>query len=132
MAAEVADVPRGRRTAARDLGHDVDDGDERQLHAAERLRLVKTKQPGLVQQLLVLANEDARILGGLRALAQHRHDFARAAHRLVVADGGEIAARGLGQGADGAWVMPQRCLGGQASLQRGTRRIGWNDAGLVV
>ena len=66
---------------------DVEDRDERQLHPAEDLRLMEAKQPGLVQQLLVLANEHARILGGCRALAQGRHDLARAAHRLVVADG---------------------------------------------
>ena len=100
MAAEIADVPRRRRAAARDLGRNVDDRDERQLHAAERLRLMEAKQPGLVQQLLVLADEHARVLGSLRALAQHGHDLARAAHRLVVADGGEIAAGRLRQRAD--------------------------------
>ena len=44
----------------------------------------------------------AGVFGRLRALAQHRHDLARAAQRLVVADGGEVAARGLRQGADRA------------------------------
>ena len=63
MAAEVADVPRGRRTAARDLGGDVDHRHEVELHAAEGLRLVEAEQPGLVQQLLVLADQHARVLG---------------------------------------------------------------------
>ena len=84
MAAEIADVPGGGRTAARDLGHDVDQRHEGKLHPAERLRLMEAEQAGLVQQLLVLAREHARVLGGLRALAQDRHDLARAAHRLVV------------------------------------------------
>ncbi len=100
MATEIADVPRRRRAAARDLGRDVDDRDERQFHAAERLRLVETKQPGLVQQLLVLADQQAGVLGRLRAIAQRRHDLARAAQRLVVTDGGEVAADRLRQRAD--------------------------------
>ena len=55
MAGEIADVPGGRRAAARDLGRDVDDRHEVELHAAERLRLMEAEQAGLVQQLLVLA-----------------------------------------------------------------------------
>ena len=100
MTAEIADVPCGGRTAARDFCHDVDDGDERQLHAAKRLRLVEAEQPGLVQQLLVLADQPARVLGGLRALAQDGHDLACATHHFAVADGGKIAADGLRQGAN--------------------------------
>ena len=99
MAAEIADIPRRRRTTARDFGHDVDQRHERKLHPAERLRLVEAKQPGLVQQLLVLAREHARVFGGLRALAQDRHDVARTAHRFVVGNGREIAPR-LRQRAD--------------------------------
>ena len=53
-----------------------------------------------MQELLVLADEHARVLGRLRPLAQHRHDLARPAHRLVVADAGEIAPRRLRQRAD--------------------------------
>ena len=100
MGGEIADVPRGRRAAARDLGRNVEDRDEIELHAAEDLRLVEAKQPGLVQQLLVLAQQHPRVLGRLRALAQDRHDLARAAQRLVVADGGEVAAHGLRQRAE--------------------------------
>ena len=86
MAAEVADVPSRRRAAACDLRRDVDDGDEVELHAAEHLRLVVAKQARLVQELLVLADEDARVFGLLRPFAQHRHDLARPAHGLLVAD----------------------------------------------
>ena len=74
VAAEVADVPRGGRAAARQLGDDVDHRDERQLHAAEALGLVEAEQAGLVQQLLVLRQQAARFLALLRALAQRRHD----------------------------------------------------------
>ena len=89
VAAEVADVPCGRRTAARELGDDVDDRHERQLHAAEALGLVEAKKPGLVQELLVLRQKHAGVLALLRPLAQRRHDVARAAHRLFVADARE-------------------------------------------
>ena len=99
MAAQIADVPGGRRTAARDLGDDVDQRHERKLHPAECLRLMEPKQPGLVQQLLVPAREHAGVFRRLRTLAQHRHDAARAPHRFVVADGREITAR-LRQRAD--------------------------------
>jgi hypothetical protein len=91
VAGEVADVPGGAWTAAREFVRDVDQGHERKLHPAERLRLMKPEQPALVQQLLVLADEHARVFGRLRALAQGRHDLARPPHRLVVVDGGEIA-----------------------------------------
>jgi hypothetical protein len=40
----------------------------------------------LVQQLLVVANEHAGVLGALRALAQDRHDLPRPPHRLPVID----------------------------------------------
>src|SRR5262245_29329349 len=60
---------------------------------------MKPEQPALVQELLVVADEHARVLGALGELAQDRHDLARAAHRLVVADGGEITTRPLRQGA---------------------------------
>jgi len=100
MAAEIADIPCGRRTATRHFGDDVDDRLERKLHAAEAFRLVITEQARLVQQLLVLAQQHARVFAGLRALAQHRHAVARAAHRFLVADVRELAPRGLGEGAD--------------------------------
>ena len=90
MAAEVADVPRGRRAAARQLGDDVDHRDEGQLHAAEALGLVIAEEPGLVQQLLVLGQQHARVLAFLRTLAQRGHDLARAAHGLVIADVREV------------------------------------------
>jgi hypothetical protein len=84
MAAQVADVPGGGGAAACDLGHDVHDGDERQLHAAEALRLVEAEEPRLVQQVLVLGQQHARFLALLRPLAQRRHDLARPAHRFVI------------------------------------------------
>ena len=99
MAGEVADVPGRRRAAARKLRRDVHDGHEVELHAAEGLGLMEAEKPGLVQQLLGVAGETARVLGRLRALAQHRHDLARPAHRLVVADPREVAAGRLRQGA---------------------------------
>ena len=100
MAAEIADVPGRGRTAAPDLGGDVHDGDEIELHAAERLGLVVAEQACLVQQLLVLADQDAGVFRLLRPLAQHRHDLARPPHGLFVADAGEIAPLGLGKGAN--------------------------------
>ena len=88
-----------------DLGRDVHHRHEVELHAAERLGLVEAEQPGLVQELLVLADEHARVLGLLRALAQDRHDLARPAHGLVVADGGEVAPLRLRQRADGMALL---------------------------
>ena len=42
----------------------------------------KRNSPGLVQQLLVLGQENARVLALLRALAQRRHDGACAPQGL--------------------------------------------------
>src|SRR5205823_12781112 len=86
VAAEVADVPGGGGAAARELGHDIDDCLERQLHAAEAPGLVEAEQARLVQQLLVLGQQHARVLALLRALEERRHALARAPHRLFVAD----------------------------------------------
>src|SRR6185503_4743686 len=86
VAAEVADIPRRGRAAARQLGDDVDYRDERQLHAAEALRLVVAEKAGLVQQLFVLGQQAARVLALLRPLAQYRDDLPCAAHRFVVTD----------------------------------------------
>jgi hypothetical protein len=87
MAGDVAYAPGGGRAAARELGGDVHDRHEVELHATEGLRLVKAEQPALVQELLVLADEHASILGALRALAQDRHHLARPLHRFRVVDG---------------------------------------------
>src|SRR4029453_8264747 len=86
MAGDVGHAPGRGRAAARKLRRDVHDRHEVKLHPAEGLGLVKPEQPALVQELLVVADEHARVLGALGALAQDRHDLARAAHRLVVAD----------------------------------------------
>jgi hypothetical protein len=56
--------------AACDLGRNVHHRHEIELHAAERPGLVEAEEPCLVQELLVLADQHARVLGGLRALAQ--------------------------------------------------------------
>src|SRR5947208_4441112 len=93
VAAEVADVPGGGGAAARELGHDIDDCLERQLHAAEAPGLVEAEQARLVQQLLVLGQQHARVLALLRALEERRHALARAAHRLFVAYAGEAQFR---------------------------------------
>jgi len=50
-----------------------------------------------MQELLVVADEHAGVLGALGALAQDRHDLARSAHRLAVADTGEITTHPLRQ-----------------------------------
>src|SRR4029453_15239219 len=97
MAGDVGHAPGRGRAAARKLRRDVHDRHEIKLHPAEGLGLVKPEQPALVQELLVVADEHARVLGALSALAQDRHDLARAAHRLVVADGGEITTHPLRQ-----------------------------------
>ena len=95
VAGEVADVPGGGGAAAGELGRDVDDGDKVELHAAEAFGLVETEEARLVQQLLGVACQPARLLGRRCALAQQRHDLAGATHRLVVADAGEVAAHRL-------------------------------------
>jgi hypothetical protein len=97
MAGDVADAPGRGGATARELRRDVHYGDEGKLHPPESLRLMKPEQPGLVQELLVLANEHAGVLGRLRALAQKRHDLACPAHRLLAADVGEVAAQALRQ-----------------------------------
>jgi hypothetical protein len=84
-------------TAASKLGHDVHHGHEGQLHPAEGLGLMEAEEARLVQELLVVAQEHARVLALLGALAQRRHQSPRAPHRLVVVDAGEIAPGRLGQ-----------------------------------
>src|SRR5204862_427817 len=61
--------------------------------AAEAPGLVEAEQARLVQQLLVLGQQHARVLAFLRALEERRHALARAAHRLFVADAGEAHFR---------------------------------------
>src|SRR5262249_59046929 len=97
MAGDVPHALGRRRTAARKLRRNIHDGHERKLHPAEGLWLVKPEQPALMQELLVVANEHAGILGALGALAQDRHDLPRPPHRLVVADAGEITTHALRQ-----------------------------------
>ena len=97
MAGDVAHVPGGGGATARELRRDVHDGHEVELHPTKGFGLVKTEQPALVQELLVLAQQHPRVLGPRRTLAQDRHDRPRAPHRLGVADGGEIAALRLRQ-----------------------------------
>src|SRR5207249_5377633 len=89
VAAEVADIPRGRGAAAGELGDDVDDRDIRKLHAAVALGLVVAEEPRLVQQLLVLRQQHARVLALLRALGEGGHEVARAAHGFLVTHTGE-------------------------------------------
>src|ERR1700730_19470906 len=74
MAADVADIPGRRWAAARELGRKRGARHERELHYAKRLRLVKAKQPGLVPELLVFADQGAGVLGALSALAQDWYD----------------------------------------------------------
>ena len=52
---------------------------------------MEAEQARLVQELLVVAQEHARVLALLGAFAQRRHHGPRAPHRLVVVDAGEIA-----------------------------------------
>ena len=104
MAGYVAHAPGGGGAAARQLRRDVHDRDEIELHSAESLGLMKTEQPALVQELLVLADEHAGVFALRGALAQNGDDVARPLHRLVVADGREITAHRLRQGAH------RRCL----------------------
>ena len=61
---------------------------------------MKTEEPALVQELLVLAQQHARVLGLGGTLTQDGHDLPHPPHRLVVADGGEIATLRLRQRAD--------------------------------
>ena len=105
MAGHVADVPGRGRAAARKLRRDVHDRHEVELHPPEGLRLVKPEQPALVQELLVLADEHAGVLGALGALAQNSDDLPRPLHRLGVADAGEITAHRLRQRTDSAALV---------------------------
>ena len=121
MRAQIPDVPRGGGAAAPELGHDVHDGDEGQLHASEGLRLMKAEEPRLVQELLVVAQEGARVLALLGALAQRGHQGSRAAHRLVVVDTGEVTPGRLGQGPHG---VPALCHHGHVRLLKATITCG--------
>src|SRR5262245_58031760 len=90
MAAEVADVPRRRGAAARQLRDEVDHRDEGQLHAAEAPGLVEAEQSRLVQQPLVFRQQHARVLAFLRALLERRHALARPTQRFFVAYFAEV------------------------------------------
>jgi len=84
--AEVCDVPAGRGAAPGDLGRDVEQRHEVELHAAPAPRLVEAEEPGAVQiALRVLRHLPERFVAR-RALAQHGDERPRATHRLVVAD----------------------------------------------
>jgi hypothetical protein len=73
MAGEIADVPGRGRTAARQLGRDIDHGHEVELHAAERPGLVEAEEPGFVQRLLGLARQAAGLRRTCRAVAEDGH-----------------------------------------------------------
>src|SRR6266851_7491977 len=91
---EIAEVPRGRRAAARELVAEIDVGDEIELHAAPALRLHRAKDAARVQVGDRLRRHDARLLGLGRSSAQHGDEGPRALYRLLVGDAGE-AARAL-------------------------------------
>ena len=96
MHAEVSDVPARRGAAASNLGRDVEERDEIELHAAPTAGLVEPEEPGAMQVLDRLLRHLAPGLGAERALAQSRHQRARPAHRLVVTDVGEARGRAPG------------------------------------
>ena len=91
--AEVADVPRGGRAAARELGRDVDERHEVELHPAVPLRLREPEEPGAMQVGFGLGQHLPRGLAARRALAQRGHERGRPRERLVVADCGESRRR---------------------------------------
>ena len=64
-----------------------------------------------MKELLVLANEHARVLGALSALAQDRHNLSCPPHRLFVTDAAKVAHYRLRQRADGNGAL----LGGHVS-----------------
>ena len=92
--AEVGDVPGGRGAAAADLGGEIEDRLERELHPTPGLRLVKAEQPGAVQILerfLLHLAPDLRAVG---PLAQDGDEGAGSRHRLVVRHVGEARRPG--------------------------------------
>src|SRR5438876_5699731 len=91
---EIAEVPGGRRAAARELVAEIDVGDEIELHAAPALRLHRAQDPARVQVGDRLRRHHARFLGLGRPPAQHGDEGPRALYRLLVGDAGE-AARAL-------------------------------------
>jgi len=93
MDAEVGDVPPGRGAAATDLGGHVEQRDEVELHPAPAAGLMEAKETGAVEILERLGRHLAPVLRASGPLAQHGHQPARPAHRLVVADVGEAGGR---------------------------------------
>ena len=82
---QVADVPGHGRAAARELGRNVDERHEVELHAAEGLRLGEAEEARPCRSASVSRESLARCLAA-RALAQGGHERMRPRERLVVAD----------------------------------------------
>jgi hypothetical protein len=70
------------KTHAVDRGDQLDDCPERQLAAADPLRLQDAEQPGAMQILDRLVGHAAQFLGLAGALAQHRHQRLGALQQL--------------------------------------------------
>ena len=95
MDAEVGHVPAGGGAAAGDLGRDVEEGHEVELHAAPAPGLVEPEQSRAMEVVDRLREHLARGVGLIRPLAKRRHQGARPEHRLVVAHVDEAAPGGV-------------------------------------
>ncbi len=85
MHAEVCDVPAGRGAAPGDLGGNVEQRHELDLHAAPAAGLVEPEEAGAMEIVERLLGHLAAQLARLRPLAQDGHERAGPPDRLVVA-----------------------------------------------
>src|SRR2546427_6095293 len=116
--AEIRDVPGRRGAATADLGGDVEQGHELELHAPPAPGLMEPKEAGameIVPRLLLHLSQGLRPVG---PLAQDRHEGARPAHRLVVAH----VCKAAGAAAHGV-LLDVTCP--RASPDRGRARESW-------
>jgi hypothetical protein len=85
MAAEIADVPCGRRADARQGGADIDEDADIELGPADALGLHEAEQAGVVQVAFGVVGQAAQLLASLGAGRKLGAERVRTLHHLLVA-----------------------------------------------